>query len=548
MDSFIIATLALCSLMAPAYGDKGSSKARSCSDFRQFYGTKPFSTDDVPQSEISGEHLRICSQGYTCCTSIIEDNLATLSVKEVEGILRESRRSLLTSLNGQQKAFDGFVRELLNRSISNLKDTFTSTWGSLYSENSQVFSDLYKDLMGYYGGNSANLEEVLSDFWTKLLERIFYQTNKQSSIGEDYLECVSKQMETLRPFGDAPHKMAVQVTRTFVAARSFIQGLSSSVNVVRIVGQVKLNQVCAKAIMKMTYCARCETMSSAMPCSNYCINVMKGCLANQADLNTEWTHLGDTMVEVAEHRLNDMDSVILSLPNHIAEAMFTMMENIGTINSKLFQACGNLRGGEVSSTGDGEIMKRGSMTVEDRLGDTSNRMEKLISDVATRLRGMRSYWVSLPNLLCSDRVAIGAGAEDMCWNGGSRARYLPEAIGDGLANQINNPEVELDITKPDKTIRQQIMQLKIRTHNLRNALIGRDTDFQDTNDDVSGSGSGTCTDETCLPGPRLAAPSTDRPIQYVNPPESKKNKSSAQQALPSNTIYLLSVLLLLLRR
>uniref|UniRef100_A0A1A8Q9I2 Glypican-1 n=1 Tax=Nothobranchius rachovii TaxID=451742 RepID=A0A1A8Q9I2_9TELE len=522
MDSFIIATLALCSLTAPAYGDKGSSKARSCSDFRQFYGTKPFSTDDVPQSEISGEHLRICSQGYTCCTSIIEDNLATLSVKEVDGILRESRRSLLTSLNGQQKAFDGFVRELLNRSISNLKDTFTSTWGSLYSENSQVFSDLYKDLMDYYGGNSANLEEVLSDFWTKLLERIFYQTNKQSSIGEDYLECVSKQMETLRPFGDAPHKMAAQVTRTFVAARSFIQGLSSIVNVVRIVGQVKLNQVCAKAIMKMTYCARCETMSSAMPCSNYCINVMKGCLANQADLNTEWTHLGDTMVEVAEHRLNDMDSVILSLPNHIAEAMFTMMENIGTINSKLFQACGNLRGGEVSSTGDGEIMKRGSMTVEDRLGDTSNRMEKLISDVTTRLRGMRSYWVSLPNLLCSDRVAIGAGAEDMCWNGGSRARYLPEAIGDGLANQINNPEVELDITKPDKTIRQQIMQLKIRTHNLRNALIGRDTDFQDTSDDVSGSGSGVCTDESCLPGPRLAAPSTDRPIHYAYPPETKK--------------------------
>uniref|UniRef100_A0A1A8M5B6 Glypican-1 n=1 Tax=Nothobranchius pienaari TaxID=704102 RepID=A0A1A8M5B6_9TELE len=548
MDSFIIATLALCSLTAPAYGDKGSSKARSCSDFRQFYGTKPFSTDDVPQSEISGEHLRICSQGYTCCTSIIEDNLATLSVKEVDGILRESRRSLLTSLNGQQKAFDGFVRELLNRSISNLKDTFTSTWGSLYSENSQVFSDLYKDLMDYYAGNSANLEEVLSDFWTKLLERIFYQTNKQSSIGEDYLECVSKQMETLRPFGDAPHKMAAQVTRTFVAARSFIQGLSSSVNVVRIVGQVKLNQVCAKAIMKMTYCARCETMSSAMPCSNYCINVMKGCLANQADLNTEWTHLGVTMVEVAEHRLNDMDSVILSLPNHIAEAMFTMMENIGTINSKLFQACGNLRGGEVSSTGDGEIMKRGSMTVEDRLGDTSNRMEKLISDVTTRLRGMRSYWVSLPNLLCSDRVAIGAGAEDMCWNGGSRARYLPEAIGDGLANQINNPEVELDITKPDKTIRQQIMQLKIRTHNLRNALIGRDTDFQDTSDDVSGSGSGVCTDESCLPGPRLAAPSTDRPIHYAYPPETKKDKSSAQRALPSNTIYLLSLLLLLLRR
>ena len=55
MDSFIIAALALCSLTAPACGDKGTSKARSCSDIRQFYSGKGFSLDGVPQSEISGE-------------------------------------------------------------------------------------------------------------------------------------------------------------------------------------------------------------------------------------------------------------------------------------------------------------------------------------------------------------------------------------------------------------------------------------------------------------------------------------------------------------
>lgn len=53
-------------------------------------------------------------------------------------------------------------------------------------------------------------------------------------------------------------------------------------------------------------------------------------------------------------------------------------------------------------------------------------------------------------------------------------------MGDGLANQINNPEVEIDITKPDRTIRQQIMLLKIMSNRLRNALNGNDVDFQDT--------------------------------------------------------------------
>lgn len=55
--------------------------------------------------------------------------------------------------------------------------------------------------------------------------------------------------------------------------------------------QTQLSQECMRAIMKMTYCPHCRGMPSARPCANYCTNVMKGCLANQADLNTEWRHL-----------------------------------------------------------------------------------------------------------------------------------------------------------------------------------------------------------------------------------------------------------------
>lgn len=53
-------------------------------------------------------------------------------------------------------------------------------------------------------------------------------------------------------------------------------------------------------------------------------------------------------------------------------------------------------------------------------------------------------------------------------------------MGDGLASQINNPEVEIDITKPDMTVRKQIMQLKIMINRLKYAINGNDVDFQDT--------------------------------------------------------------------
>lgn len=79
--------------------------------------------------------------------------------------------------------FSGYFLELLNRSAINLQDILTSTWGSLYTQNSQIFSDLYTDLMRYYRGSNVNLEEVLNEFWSRLLEKLFYQAIKQYFIG-----------------------------------------------------------------------------------------------------------------------------------------------------------------------------------------------------------------------------------------------------------------------------------------------------------------------------------------------------------------------------
>lgn len=48
----------LCSPTAPAFGDKGSSKARTCSDIQRFYGGKGFNQGGVPQFEMSGKLLQ----------------------------------------------------------------------------------------------------------------------------------------------------------------------------------------------------------------------------------------------------------------------------------------------------------------------------------------------------------------------------------------------------------------------------------------------------------------------------------------------------------
>ncbi|KAK3534166.1 hypothetical protein QTP86_002317 [Hemibagrus guttatus] len=240
--------------------------------------------------------------------------------------------------------------------------------------------------------------------------------------------------------------------------------------------EAPLSQECVRALMKQTYCPHCREMVWAKPCAPYCRNVMKGCLANQADLDTEWKNLADAMLMVADRlsRPYNVDAAILSLPKRIADAIIYMQDNLNTFNNKVFQACGT----PPENPNPEEPKKRGETFAGDVSRTSATSAEKLLSDISRKIRNMMQYWIQLPTKLCVDREAKGSD-ENKCWNGMAVDRYLPDVMGDGLANQINNPEVEIDITKPDMTIRQQIMQLKIMTSRMKNAINGNDVDFQD---------------------------------------------------------------------
>ena len=79
---------------------------------------------------------------------------------------------------------------MLNRSAVTLDETFTTTYGLLYTQNAQVFSDLYEELKQYHRGSSVNLEEVLNEFWARLMEKLFHQANKQYVIGIKHTFCL----------------------------------------------------------------------------------------------------------------------------------------------------------------------------------------------------------------------------------------------------------------------------------------------------------------------------------------------------------------------
>uniref|UniRef100_A0A8D0AJ81 Glypican 2 n=1 Tax=Sander lucioperca TaxID=283035 RepID=A0A8D0AJ81_SANLU len=448
-----------------------AAAGRSCADTRQVYAEKGYSTGTAPLTQISGEHLRLCPQDYTCCSSQMEETLALQSERDFLKAVEENSQFLLTTFTQRHRRFDEFFRELIDLSEKSMNQMFTKTYGRLFTQNVHVFQELFVELRRYYSGGSVSLSEVLSDFWSRLVERVFSLVNPQYQFSEDYLECVSKHAEQLQPFGDVPRRLRVQVSRAFIAARALSQGLATGRDIVNKATKLTADSECVRGLMRQWYCPLCRGMPSLRPCHSLCLNVMKGCLANQGDLDTEWNNFIDALYQVSEKLEGpfNMELAADSISVKVSEAIMHMQENSVSISTKARKRA------RADDGGRGDKMGMDVFLIT-------------VTELKERLRPMRSFWVSLPHTICNDeKMAADVTNEDRCWNGQTRGRYLPDVTGDGLVSQINNPEVEVDIAKPDVRTRQLIMELRVVTNKLRHAQSGQDMDFMDSEE---GSGSG----------------------------------------------------------
>ena len=69
------------------------------------------------------------------------------------------------------------------------------------------------------------------------------------------------------------------------------------------------------------------------------------------------------------------------------------------------------------------------------------------------------------------------GVVQQCWNGRDAGKYLNSVVRDGLASQELNPEVPVDISRPDVEINEQIFALKLITKKLESAYNGQPVEW-----------------------------------------------------------------------
>ncbi|XP_063046277.1 glypican-4 [Engraulis encrasicolus] len=541
---------------------KADPKTKNCNDVKEAYSSKGFNVNDVPDKGVHG-NLKVCPQGFSCCTLDMEEKLKQQSHIDLREPISRLSSNLHSTFTQRLQHFDRFFRELLDNAEKSLHDMFVRTYGQMYIKNAELFKRFFLQLRRYYerGGAAVNLDSMLADFWAELLERMFRLVNVQYEFSDDYMECVSRHTEQLRPFGDVPRKLRLQLTRAFIAARTFTRGLQLMSDVVNKVSTVGPTPSCVRAGMKMMYCPYCSGQVALRPCQNYCLNVLRGCLANQADLDFEWNNFLDAMLGLAE-RLEgpfNFESVMDPIDVKLSDAIMNMQENSMQVSQKVFQGCGQPKVSKVfraqrsikEPTFTGRFRPYSPDARPTTAAGTS--LDRLVLDVKKKLKHAKKFWSTLPDTVCvGDRIA----SADDCWNGTAKSRYESVVMNSGLANQLANPDVEVDITKPDMVIRRQIAVLREMTQRLKAAHSGNDlsdanADNADAEEDGSGEESGSgCDSPGCGPDTDMyfSTPAPKKPeVRLVHTDQDKKSSAiSAHIGAHGLLMPLLLSLLLLL--
>ncbi|KAM9002975.1 LOW QUALITY PROTEIN: glypican-2 [Sarcophilus harrisii] len=345
-----------------------------------------------------------------------------------------------------------FLQESLFASEHSLSQLLSRSYGCLFVQHAPVFGELFSQPCGH-SGTSTVLYDALSEFWSQLLEKAFLLLYPQYSCTPDYLLCLAHLSASpngqLQPFG--PQYLHLQVTRV-LAVHNFIQGLATGRDVISSALKVSMSEGCVQTLIHLTSFSLCQGAPSFRPCKGFCLNVA-GSLSG-AWLDPDWRSYLDTLLLLAE-RLRPFSFEIASesIGVKISEGLMFLQENSMGVSAQVFQGCGDPHPAPACSR-----------------TTPSPQVE------------VNQLWTFPPE---EEWLTTAAGT-NLPWL--VRETYLPSVVGNYLAEQIKNSELEVNISGLNLSTKQQRLQLGAATARMREAALGHDLDLQDADEDANGSG------------------------------------------------------------
>ncbi|KAE9419856.1 hypothetical protein Angca_005911, partial [Angiostrongylus cantonensis] len=90
-------------------------------------------------------------------------------------------------------------------------------------------------------------------------------------------------------------------------------------------------------LARMWDCSLCSGVKESRPCPSLCLNVMKGCLADWAEIDQQWNAVVDSMLKISSklRGAQNLHHALQPLPVQFSEAVMEMQERGITVSNKV---------------------------------------------------------------------------------------------------------------------------------------------------------------------------------------------------------------------
>ncbi|KAI6192389.1 Dally-like protein [Aphelenchoides bicaudatus] len=447
---------------------------------------------------------------HTCCTSQIELEMEHFARLAVDRFVHDHLILL-------RQSFDEFARDFRSKSIylkafrfyitssnpavrstqKQLDRMFTQTYGPFYAQNTKIFTDFFDELDEQFAveqtQSSSGVKNALATLFRKIFITEFSLMNPLRKVGDTERYCMSRIQTQIRPFGNLPAKVASQLDRAFNLWKQVTQSLEkASIVLLNVADKLTASSECTSALVRLRECHLCSGVSpEARPCLGFCLNVLRGCYADVAEIEPQWSDYIDSLQQLTA-RLKSASNpftVMAPMPVQISEAIMMFQEKGHQLSNRIIFQCFEPLFRLKRSINDENPLNEKPVIVEDKGGQSladffeqeykkADQIKRSVSLFTDRLGRMKGAWRLLSTAICVDGQ-LAAPSGEQCWNGEKIAPYKRLIVSSGISSQKRNPEFGKELKVSRETFIEERIKFATMARQLNQLYGGHSKNKQD---------------------------------------------------------------------
>lgn len=217
---------------------------------------------------------------------------------------------------------------LLSFSQGHLSSLLERTYSSLSRHALPHVNQLFSSLSLYLRGANISVEASVHQFFNNLFPLAYTRLINpgiESGLmtGSEMGDCLRMIRQDVNPFGPHPAVMAQELAGALGAGRQLGLAMDEGLEVMNATEHVSLSKECVKGLVKMVYCSHCRGLTLIKPCSGYCLNVMRGCLASVSELDQPWRRYVSLLEQLTHATAghHSLELALLGVRGHVNEAL-----------------------------------------------------------------------------------------------------------------------------------------------------------------------------------------------------------------------------------